>query len=103
MSTSYPGSVHSSHEEEKPSINPPEPGQPEPEPAPDGGLRAWLVAGGGAAVFFSTLGLSNSFGAFESYYLRNQLHNESESKIAWIGSLQSFLQFFSGLLGGSIL
>jgi hypothetical protein len=70
--------------------------------APDGGLRAWLVPGGAAAIFLSTLGLGSSFGAFESYYLRHQLSSEAESKIAWIGSLQSFLQILSGMLGGPL-
>ncbi|KAL2854506.1 major facilitator superfamily domain-containing protein [Aspergillus pseudoustus] len=92
----------SSPDEEKRSLNHPEPGQTETNVAPDGGLRAWLVAAGAAAIFFSTLGLANSFGAFESYYIRHQLSSESESTISWIGSLQSFLQFFSGLLGGPL-
>ncbi|KAJ0419388.1 major facilitator superfamily domain-containing protein [Aspergillus carlsbadensis] len=108
MSTTHTNPVHSSHDMEKSSLPQPEQNQNQadiennPNPAPDGGLRAWLVAGGAAAIFLSTLGLANSFGAFESYYLRHQLSNESESRIAWIGSLQSFLQFFSGMLGGPL-
>jgi hypothetical protein len=71
-------------------------------PAPEGGARAWLVAGGGAAIFFCTLGFANSFGAFEEYYLTHQLQGDSPSKVAWIGSLQSFLQFFTGMFGGPL-
>ncbi|PWY94778.1 MFS general substrate transporter, partial [Aspergillus sclerotioniger CBS 115572] len=71
-------------------------------PAPDGGLRAWLVAAGAGSVFFCTLGLANSFGAFEDYYLTHQLKGDTEGAISWIGSLQSFLQFFSGMLGGPL-
>ncbi|EAU30841.1 conserved hypothetical protein [Aspergillus terreus NIH2624] len=72
------------------------------DPAPDGGVRAWLVAAGAASVFFCTLGLANSFGTFEEYYLTHQLKGNTASAISWIGSLQSFLQFFSGMLGGPL-
>lgn len=78
------------------------PGKPQFPPAPEGGTRAWFVAGGAAAIFFCTLGLSNSFGSFEEYYLTHQMQHESASKISWIGSLQSFLQFFAGMLGGPL-
>ncbi|GIJ84575.1 hypothetical protein Asppvi_003422 [Aspergillus pseudoviridinutans] len=71
-------------------------------PAPDGGTRAWLVAGGAASIFLCSLGLANSFGTFEEYYLSHQLKGDSASKISWIGSLQSFLQFFAGMLGGPL-
>ncbi|CZR50257.1 related to monocarboxylate transporter 4 [Phialocephala subalpina] len=80
---------------EKPSLEP-----PSSEDAPDGGTRAWLVAAGGAAIFFSCLGFSNAFGVFEEYYLTHRLHGQSPDNIAWIGSTSAFLQFFAGLLGG---
>lgn len=70
--------------------------------APDGGLRAWMVAAGAATIFFCTLGLSNTFGLFEAYYLTHQLQGQTESTISWIGSVQSFLQFFSGMLAGPL-
>lgn len=72
------------------------------DPAPEGGVRAWLVAGGGAAVFFCTLGFANSFGTFEEYYLSHQMKGESASKVSWIGSLAMFLQFFAGVVGGPL-
>ena len=72
------------------------------DPAPDGGLKAWLVAAGGACIFFSALGFSNSFGVFEQYYLAHQLKSESPDKVAWIGSLQACLQFLAGVLGGPL-
>ncbi|PLB49013.1 MFS general substrate transporter [Aspergillus steynii IBT 23096] len=71
-------------------------------PAPDGGMRAWLVAAGGSCLFFCCLGFSNSFGAFQEYYLRNQLRGESPDRIAWIGSLSVFLQFGAGMIGGPL-
>ena len=71
-------------------------------PAPEGGLRAWIVAASGACIFFSTLGFANSFGTFEQYYLSHQLHRSSASKVSWIGSLSAFLQFFAGMFGGPL-
>jgi MFS family permease len=71
-------------------------------PAPEGGSRAWIVAAGGGAIFFSTLGFANSFGTFEEYYLSHQLKDWSASDISWIGSLAIFLQFFAGMLSGPL-
>ena len=82
--------------EEKP-VDSPEFGE-----APDGGVRAWLVAAGGFALFFCCLGFQNSFGTFEQYYLTHQLRDQSPDNIAWIGSLSAFLQFAAGLVGGPL-
>ncbi|OCL14295.1 MFS general substrate transporter [Glonium stellatum] len=79
------------------SPNPPDFGE-----APDGGLRAWLVAAGGACIFFSCLGFANSFGVFQEYYMVHQLRHESRDKIAWIGSLSAFVQFAAGAIGGPL-
>ncbi|KAL7934335.1 major facilitator superfamily domain-containing protein [Trichoderma chlorosporum] len=73
---------------------------PDVDAAPDGGTQAWLAAAGAGAIFYCCLGLSNSFGAFEEFYLANQLRDESPDKISWIGSLSAFLQFAMGMLGG---
>ncbi|KAL4898131.1 major facilitator superfamily domain-containing protein [Aspergillus ambiguus] len=70
--------------------------------APDGGIQAWLVATGGACIFFSTLGVANTFGVFEEYYLTHQLRGEPADKVAWIGSLATFLQFAIGSIGGPL-
>jgi hypothetical protein len=69
---------------------------------PDSGTRAWLVAAGGSTVFFCCLGFSNAFGVFEEYYLTHQLREESPNKIAWIGSLSTFVQFAAGVVGGPL-
>ncbi|KAM0668594.1 hypothetical protein ACQRIT_007378 [Beauveria bassiana] len=55
--------------------------------APDGGLEAWLVAGGAFCVFFCCLGFSNSFGVLADYYIQHQLHGTSPSKLAWIAAI----------------
>lgn len=42
----------------------------------------------------------SSFGVYQSYYELHQLSNETPSAIAWIGSLQLFFIFFSGIFVG---
>jgi hypothetical protein len=69
---------------------------------PEGGAQGWLVAAGAAGVLFSTMAYTNSFGIFESYYRENQLRDESTAKIACIGSLQAFLMFSAGSVGGPL-
>lgn len=69
---------------------------------PDGGLRAWMVAAGTAGILFCTMGYANSFGVFQAYYMSHQLQNETPDRIAWIGSLQNFLIFASGAIGGPL-
>ncbi|KAL2812977.1 major facilitator superfamily domain-containing protein [Aspergillus granulosus] len=71
-------------------------------PAPDGGLKAWLVAAGASCTIFSTLGFANSFGVLQEYYATHQLRGESADRIAWIGSLSAFLQFAAGAVGGPV-
>lgn len=69
---------------------------------PDGGTRAWLVAAGASGAFFCTLGYTNVFGIFQAYYQINQLPHEGASRIAWIGSIQAFLIFATGAVGGPL-
>lgn len=69
---------------------------------PDGGLRAWLVAIGASTAFFCTLGYTNTFGIFQAYYLFTLLPSHTADEIAWIGSLQTFLIFASGAIGGPL-
>ncbi|KAI0908377.1 monocarboxylate permease-like protein [Ustulina deusta] len=69
---------------------------------PEGGARAWGVAFGTSLAVFCTLGYVNSFGVFQTYYVQNQLGDQSSSRIAWIGSLQFYLIFSAGLLAGPL-
>ncbi|KAI8267356.1 Aspyridones efflux protein apdF [Colletotrichum sp. SAR11_239] len=69
---------------------------------PEGGTRAWLVAAGTAAILFCSLGYTNSFGVFQAYYMRNQLSDHTPDDISWIGSIQAFLVFASGAIGGPV-
>ncbi|KAL2195934.1 major facilitator superfamily domain-containing protein [Corynascus similis CBS 632.67] len=71
-------------------------------PAPDGGIRAWLVVAGAACIFFSCLGFMNSVGVFQAYYMSHQLRDHSPDTVAWISSLMSFIQFAGGALTGPL-
>jgi hypothetical protein len=70
--------------------------------APDGGLQAWLVAGGASCVFFCGLGFANGWGVFQEYYMAHQLRDESADNVAWIGSISAFLSFLAGGAGGPL-
>jgi hypothetical protein len=101
------GDIETSLNTEKPDLQPPtteveHENEQTISDAPEGGARAWLVAGGAASIFFCTLGFSNSFGTFEEYYITHQLQGESASKISWIGSLGAFLPFFAGMVAGPL-
>lgn len=72
------------------------------EEYPDGGTKAWLVAAGASCSLFCTMGFVNVFGVFQAYYMYNQLKDESPDKISWIGSIQAFLVFASGIIGGPL-
>ncbi|OHE95662.1 riboflavin transporter MCH5 [Colletotrichum orchidophilum] len=71
-----------------------------PGPPPDGGFRAWLCVLGTFLVVMNTWGMINSFGAFQSYYIKTL--NRSPSDISWIGSIEIFLLFFIGAFTGRL-
>ncbi|KAJ2906326.1 monocarboxylate permease-like protein [Zalerion maritima] len=70
--------------------------------APDGGFRAWMAAVGSSCVLFCTMGFMNSSGVFQAYYMTTLLAENTPDDIAWIISLQAFLIFFCGILGGPL-
>lgn len=72
------------------------------EAAPDGGSKAWLVAVGAGSACFCALGFTNSFGVFQQYYTTHQLQDEPVDKVSWIGSLSTYMQFFTGLIAGPL-
>ncbi|KAL5361114.1 major facilitator superfamily domain-containing protein [Aspergillus floccosus] len=69
---------------------------------PEGGLRAWTVVAGSFCIMFCTFGYLNTWGVYQNYYLNHQLRNYTSSSIAWIGSIQLFLQNAGGLIGGPL-
>ncbi|ORY60860.1 major facilitator superfamily domain-containing protein [Pseudomassariella vexata] len=73
---------------------PQKPGPPPgmaPSDFPDGGLQAWTTVFGGWCGMFCTFGLINCIGVFLEYYVQ-ALPNYDTSAIAWITSVQIFVQ-----------
>ncbi|KAM5538781.1 hypothetical protein V8D89_007503 [Ganoderma adspersum] len=62
----------------------------------DGGLAAWLTVLGAFLALFCSFGQMNAFGTFQSWYTTHQLHDLHPSTVAWIGSVQLWVFFFSG-------
>ncbi|SCO91259.1 related to monocarboxylate transporter [Fusarium oxysporum] len=69
---------------------------------PNGGLTAWLQVTGSFFLFFNTWGIINSYGVFQTYYETGLLSTSNSSDISWIGSVQSFLIMFVGVITGPI-
>lgn len=63
-----------------------------PADFPDGGTDAWLCVLGGFCALFCTFGLVNCVGVFLSYYVQGPLDGYGESSVAWITSMQIFVQ-----------
>lgn len=105
MSSDSPSDIEKTKQEISPEEHGTDPTSPptsEFGPAPDGGLKAWLVAVGACCTFFAGLGFSNSSGVFIEYYMAHQLSDRSADDIAWIASLSNFIQFMSGAVGGPL-
>ena len=66
-----------------------------PPPYPEGGRAAWLTVFGAFLALFCTFGQLNAFGTFQTWYAEHQLRDLPPSTIAWIGSLQLWMFFFS--------
>ncbi|KAI0641057.1 MFS general substrate transporter [Trametes meyenii] len=62
----------------------------------DGGLAAWLTVFGAFFALFCSFGQMNAFGTFQSWYTTHQLQEMHPSTVAWIGSVQLWVFFFSG-------
>ncbi|KIL66114.1 hypothetical protein M378DRAFT_75796 [Amanita muscaria Koide BX008] len=58
----------------------------------EGGTQGWLTLLGSYI---------NAFGVYQDFYVREYLTKYSPSAIGWIGGIQLFLMFSSGLLTGS--
>ncbi|KAI1458810.1 MFS general substrate transporter [Annulohypoxylon moriforme] len=69
---------------------------------PDGGWLGWSQVAASFLTNVCTLGLSNSFGVFQSYYEHNTLKSHSSSDISWIGTTQGFLLSIVGIVSGPL-
>ncbi|CAG8951005.1 hypothetical protein HYFRA_00006402 [Hymenoscyphus fraxineus] len=77
----------------------PAPPLPPPITFPDGGFVAWSQVAMGFLIMFSTWGIVNAWGIFQTYYnLPPSLG--TKSAISWIGSTQSCLLLLSGAIWG---
>lgn len=74
----------------------------DPTYRPDGGSAAWLQVLSAWCVVFSTFGLVNCFGVYQSYYEQVLLPDNTSSSISWIGSIQGFLLLAGGLFSGPL-
>ncbi|KAH7250789.1 major facilitator superfamily domain-containing protein [Fusarium solani] len=72
----------------------------QPPPPPDGGIVAWSQVVGAFFLFFSSWGIVNTFGAFQTYYAESLIPSYSPSAISWIGTVQGFLLFLLGVVAG---
>ena len=94
---------------------------------PDGGFFAWLQVAGAFCIFFNTWyvnilsppfhsacfsitnsntqlsrGVVNSYGVYQHYYSLSRQESQSNSEIAWIGSMQGFLLLFVSIITGPL-
>ncbi|KAG7087559.1 hypothetical protein E1B28_013514 [Marasmius oreades] len=74
----------------------------QPDPVPDGGLRAWLVIVGIFCLAFTAFGCMSTWGVFQAYYEETLLKGSSSAKIAWIGSVQYALVFTPSMVVGRL-
>ncbi|KAF8575182.1 MFS general substrate transporter [Ramaria rubella] len=68
---------------------------------PDGG-KAWIVVLGSSLALFSTTGVINAYGFFQSYYTDVLLSQSSSTTISLIGALQICLVYAGGPITGKL-
>lgn len=69
----------------------------------DGGFVAWLQVVGAFCLFFTSWGIVNSFGVYQTYYESYLLStNYTASQISWIGSIQAFFLVSIGVITGPV-
>lgn len=71
------------------------------QPAPNGGLQAWMQVLMGHLVLINSWGYLSSFGFFQAHYTSTL--NATPSAISWIGSMQIFLVYLVGTFSGRAL
>ncbi|KAK6008125.1 hypothetical protein QM012_000028 [Aureobasidium pullulans] len=99
--TSLPIAVDDEHSKQEAGPASPATATPAPSFA-EGGTRAWLVVVGCWCVAFASFGIVNTFGVYETYYLHTYLRDYSPSTVAWIGSIQAWVQLSATLISGPI-
>ncbi|RYP67917.1 hypothetical protein DL771_006950 [Monosporascus sp. 5C6A] len=72
------------------------------EDSKKGGLKAWLDVLASFFLFINAWGLTQTFGAFNEYYVSTLLSSNSPSSISWVGSFQVFLVIVLGAFTGPL-
>ncbi|KAF7320498.1 Monocarboxylate permease-like protein [Mycena chlorophos] len=73
-----------------------------PTPFPEACTKSYLAVFGAFLALFGTFGQMNAFGTFQAWYAQHQLSHLEPATIAWIGSVQLWVFFFSGGVVGMI-
>lgn len=68
----------------------------------EGGRKAWMSVAGAFLVQFCAVGYLFTWNTFEDFYTHHFLTDHNPIAIRFIGSLQWFLAFFLGLVGGKL-
>ncbi|KAJ2720624.1 hypothetical protein GGI07_004504 [Coemansia sp. Benny D115] len=70
------------------------------EEKPVDGAYGWVVVASGFLMLMFSMGCVNSYGSYQTYYLRNQFPNELTSTLSWIGTLQFAVMNLFGIPSG---
>nr|POE65628.1 aspyridones efflux protein apdf [Quercus suber] len=62
--------------------------------------KAWQRVAGAWLLFFIAWGPALAYGSFQTYYSNDLLSSYSDSQLAWIGSLSTFLLICAGAFAG---
>jgi len=65
-------------------------------------MQAWLTVFGAWWISSICFGYANAFGVYQTYYVTVLLPSSSTSAISWIGSLQAFFLFSTGIVAGPL-
>jgi MFS family permease len=68
----------------------------------EGGRAAWMTVAGSVLVYYSSMGVLNSFGFFNNYYSHDFLKGTPTATIAFIGTLQIALMNSLAAVSGTI-
>ena len=68
----------------------------------EGGMAAWMTVIGSILVYYSSMGVLNSFGFFNNYYTNEFLKSTPTSTIAFIGTLQIALMNSLAAVSGAL-
>lgn len=100
--TGHPTDIEKGCAQAEPTNDAPPPAAFDPRQNPDGGLQAWLCVLGAFFTLFCSFGWINTIAVFQNYYQSHQLAEYSPSTVAWIPSLETFMNFFLGPFVGAI-